>query len=335
MSNIAFFFGETAVYWHGCIMALAILGAVLAAVLLRTVQYKTPNAVLLTAALSLPLGLLCSRIVYWYCAFEQYRNMWEALTSFGEGGHSLAGAMLGVLLASFIVWKLGVTKYYAQLMDCVVPAGLLGVAIGRLSSFFGADDKSKIVFESELLHRLPFSTELVNEATGASEWRFATFLFEALAALIAFLVCLRLLKTSYTRGEWVLPDGAVALMGLSIFGSAQVVLESTRYDSLFLRSNGFISLMQMVGLVLMLIPLVVFSLWSVRRAGRVTLRHVLCWVLCAVQLGEAGYMEYFVQRHASDYVVCYTVMLTSVALVCLITWRLCMDCSFEDDVDEF
>ena len=333
MNHVAFFFGSTAVYWHGCIMALAILGAVLAGVMLRTMQNKTPNAVLLTAVLSLPLGLLCSRLVYWYCAFEQYDGIFDALTSFGEGGHSLAGAMIGVLLACVIAWRMGVTASFAQLLDCVVPAGLLGIGIGRLSGFFSADDKSKIIFESEVLQRLPFSTEIINEATGVSEWRFATFLFEALAALIAFVVCVRMVAKSRQQGSsrqtQSIPNGAVALMGMSIFGSTQVVLESTRYDSLFLRSNGFISLMQMVGLVMMLIPLVIFSVWSIRKGGSTTGRHVFGWLLSTVLLGEAAYMEYYVQRHASDYVICYAVMLLCVLLVCLITSTFCSACSEE------
>lgn len=335
MDHTAFCFGSVCVTWHGIIMALAVLAAILAAVMFRSLQRKTPNAILLTSVLGLVLGLFFSRFVYWYCAFEQYDGLGDALTSFGEGGHSLAGAMLGVLLACVIVWRTGLASGFAQLLDCVVPAGLLGIAVGRLGGFFSADDKSKIIFDSPSLQRLPFSVEVVNSATGVSEWRFATFLFEAIAALVVFFVCLRIFSQIYPfdggAPYYVLPDGAVALTGLSGFGCTQVVLESTRYDSLFLRSNGFISLMQMVGLVMILLPLVFYTVWASRSRNGIPKKPLRIWIICIALLGEAAYLEYYVQRHASAYAVCYAAMLMSLVIVAFFSWNLCRVCEITEE----
>ena len=55
-------------------------------------------------------------------------------------------------------------------------------------------------------------------------------------------------------------DGDVCLLFLLCYGALQIVCDSTRYDSLFLRSNGFISIVQILGLVGMVAALTVQAL---------------------------------------------------------------------------
>ncbi|MBE6754323.1 MAG: hypothetical protein E7559_08265 [Ruminococcaceae bacterium] len=333
MNQIAFFWGSISIYWSSIFFALAIIGSVFASLQIRAIQNKTPNAVLLTALISIPLSLLFSRLVYWYCSFEQYRGILDALTSFGEGGHSLVGAAIGLFLATVIVWRLNMVSSLMQLWDCVLPGSMIGIAIGRLSGFFSADDKGKIMFDNPSLQRLPFAVEIVNEATGTSDWRLATFLFESVAALIVFFVCHYIIRSFHQTNlgkEKVicsLPDGSVAMICLSFFGSLQVVLESTRYDSLFLRTNGFISLMQMVCLALVLTSIIFFSYHSIKINGGVDRKHIFTWLLCVILIGQSAYVEYYVQRHANEYFICYTVMSIAMISVSLLIIQLCCSCS--------
>ena len=102
-------------------------------------------------------------------------------------------------------------------------------------------------------------------------------------------------------------DGDTCLIFLLFYGASQVVLDSTRYDSLFFRSNGFVSMVQVLAAVAMAFAAVLFSVRLVKRTG---LRwwYVLLWLLQAAGVGAAGYMEYYVQRRGNEAVFAYSVM---------------------------
>ena len=107
----------------------------------------------------------------------------------------------------------------------------------------------------------------------------------------------------------------VALMFGAMFSCAQIVLESTRYDSLFLRSNGFVSLFQIVGGVVVAAALVILSV-RVLRGGAHALYAVIADVLALAMLGNAGWMEYLVQRYAASKGFFYAIMSFCMLVVC-------------------
>ena len=92
-----------------------------------------------------------------------------------------------------------------------------------------------------------------------------------------------------------------------LYCAMQAVLDSTRYDSLFLRSNGFVSLVQILCLVTLVTALVVFSVRMVKAAGFHP-GFLLLWIPALALLGGAGYMEYFVQRHGDQAAFAYGTM---------------------------
>ena len=83
--------------------------------------------------------------------------------------------------------------------------------------------------------------------------------------------------------------------------------DSTRYDALFLRSNGFVSLEQIVCAVVIFAVLVLYSVRSLL-VRRFRFWHPILWVLALAGLGTAGYMEYYVQRHGNEYIFAYSLM---------------------------
>ena len=100
--------------------------------------------------------------------------------------------------------------------------------------------------------------------------------------------------------------------------SSQAVLDSTRYDSLFLRSNGFVSMVQILGAVMMVTAIVLFSIRMVKNMGFKWIQ-ILLWVLILGALGAAGYMEYYVQRHGNEAAFAYTVMGAGLAVAIAVT----------------
>ena len=95
-----------------------------------------------------------------------------------------------------------------------------------------------------------------------------------------------------------------------------MVLDSTRYDSLAFRSNGFVSVVQVFSALAIGFTAVFFSVRLVKLQG-MRPWYIGIWVLIAAMLATAGYMEYYVQRHASLAVLSYSVMSAALAVIAL------------------
>jgi len=120
-------------------------------------------------------------------------------------------------------------------------------------------------------------------------------------------------------------DGNVARMFLLYYSAIEVVMDSTRYDSSFLRFNSFVSLVQIVGAVCIVALLVYYSIHSVKANGRKAY-HFALWIAFVLVLGIAGGSEYMVQRHGNWYLGCYAVMSLSCYLMVKIIYRLYLSC---------
>ena len=137
------------------------------------------------------------------------------------------------------------------------------------------------------------------------EYRLATFMIQAIVAGILFFGFLVFWLIGQKRGT--LRGGNTALMGMAFYGTTQIVLDSTRYDSLFLRSNGFVSVVQILGTGCLLTAIITFSVRMVKKSGwRVW--YILIWLMILALLVGAGYMEYYVQRHGDQALFAYSIM---------------------------
>ena len=147
------------------------------------------------------------------------------------------------------------------------------------------------------------------------EYRLATFLFQAVAALVLFTA----LGMFYIRGQKKgLRDGDTCLIFLLCYGASQVLLDSTRYDSLFFRSNGFVSIVQVMGALGLGLSIVLFSIRMVKAKG-FRFWFVPVWLVMAAAIGGAGFMEYYVQRHGDQALFAYSVMGGCLAFIIAMT----------------
>ena len=76
---------------------------------------------------------------------------------------------------------------------------------------------------------------------------------------------------------------------------------------MYFRSNGFVSVVQVLSAVAIVSISVIFSVRLVKKRG-FHFGQVILWVLMLALLGVTGYMEYFVQRHGNQAAMCYSVM---------------------------
>jgi prolipoprotein diacylglyceryltransferase len=317
MDRIAYIIGQTFIFWSSIILALAALVAVcwfLGLYLSRSGNYLGG---FLAVPFAFVLSLVLSRLVHWYCRSDSYASFEAAMTDFTVGGYALVGVFAGCLLTACLLRLLQAVKNLPQMLDCMSLAGAAGIAVGRLASLFNSSDRGDII---EGITELPLVFPVSNSVTGALEYRLATFMLQALVTGGIFALLLIFWMAMKRKGK----DGDTCLMFLLLYGAAQAVFDSTRYDSLYLRSNGFVSMVQIVGAVALVFAFVMFAVRMCRARG-FRFWYLALWISTLGLLGGAGYMEYYVQRHGDKALMSYTVMtgcLIGVILIGIATYVL-------------
>lgn len=305
MNPIAVFTGGITIYWSSLIIALGILACFALTYSLFTAHGGKSVTMWALLLLGTVFSIVLSRALHWYCHFEQYTSLWQSLTDYTVGSYCLPGAFFGVLLAIILIRVLGLTSKPGRLLDCLAPGAVLAIAFIRLSALFNYSCRGKIVVNTAALQHLPLASRI---GTG-DEYRFATFFIEFLVLLVLFIWLIRFFfKRRRTAMKADMPrEGNVALMFLLWYSAIEFVCDSTRYDSSFLRSNGFVSIVQIICAVSILIVLIIYSVRSVKANGLGAL-HFVIWVGWLASLACVGVSEYLVQRHGNWYLGCYSVM---------------------------
>lgn len=325
MNPIAISTGSTVIYWSAIVIALGIA----AGFALSYSLYISHGGRAAAMWLLLPLALLFSvplcRAIHWYCHPEQYTSFIRAITDYSTGSYCLPGALLGAWLAALIVKKLGFERSTAHLLDAFAPGAALAVAFIRLSALFNSSCRSKIAVTTPALQHLPIASGVTN-STGAVEYRFATFFVEFLLMLIAAAVLLeffyRCRRRPMKRGS---SDGNTARYFLLLYSAIELLLDSTRNDSSFMKFNGFVSIVQMICAICIGALLIYYSRRSVKANG-LGAKHWVIWAVWFIGLAGTGVSEYLVQRHGNWYLGCYAAMTVCCALMAIAVYRMYLSC---------
>ena len=308
MDRIAFIVGGTFIYWNSIVLTLA-AGVAICVFLACYLPRGNPDAAAVAVPMALVLGVILGRLAHWYFRPDSYDSFLSAMTDYTSGGYALLGVFLACLLTALVLRLNRMEPRIFRMLDSTCLGGCAGIAVGRLACFFSAADRGQIL---QSLRSLPFAYPVNNVVTGAPEYRLATFVIQAMVTAAIFLGLLLYFLLSKKRRM-----GDVTLLFLLLYGMSQAVLDSTRYDSLYMRSNGFISVVQLAGAAAVLGVSVFFSIRMVRQRG---FRgwNVLLWLAMAALLGGAGYMEYYVQRHGDKAVLSYSVMTACLGTIVLL-----------------
>ena len=312
MDKLAFISGESFLYWNSIVYALAATTAI--AFFLAFYLGKCGNAVagFAVVPMSMFLGLVSARFFHWYCRADSYNGFLAAMTDYTSGGYALMGMFLGCFLSACLLRLVRLSRSLPEMLDCMSISGCAGIAVGRLASLFNSSDRGQVL---ENFKSLPIAWPVTN-ASGAVEYRLATFMLQSLVALALFVG----LGLFYIRGNkrGNLKDGDTSLIFLLIYGASQVVLDSTRYDSLFFRSNGFVSVVQVLGALGLGLAIFAFSKRMVKNYG-LRFWQFLLWIPIAAGIGCGGFMEYYVQRRGNEAAFAYSVMSGCLIFVILLT----------------
>lgn len=315
MDQIAFISREHHIYWSSVLLLVGI-GV---AIFLFLSLYLNRGGRMIAAFSLVPMGVFLSffwaRLIHWYCFSESYSGFWAAMGDFTQGSFALVGAFVGCALAVGILYGAKLLPDPGRMLDCLCLAGGAGMTVGRMSFFFSTADRGQILAN---IRSLPLASPVVNVVSKATEYRLATFLLQSIAAGVLTLV-LTGIYLSRRGKKW--KDGEASLIFLLCYCAGQIVLDSTRYDSMYFRSNGFVSVVQVLSLVALVSISVFYCMHLVKRRGFHP-GQIALWVLMVGLLGIAGYMEYYVQRHGNRAAMAYGIMSLSLCVFVAITLRI-------------
>lgn len=313
MEQIAFISGNSVFYWNSVVLALA-AGAASCIFLAFYLPGGRPGAAAAAVPGALVLSLFFGRLLHWYFRPDSYPGVWSAITDYTSGGYALMGCFVGCAAAAGLVRLLRLEPFAPAMLDAMSLGGCAGIAVGRLACFFSAADRGQLM----PFTALPLAYPVNNVVTGAPEYRLATFVLQAMAAALIFAA----LAVFFLLGK-KRRTGDVTLLFLLLYGLTQAVLDSTRYDSLYLRSNGFVSAVQLLSAAALVGVSALFSARMVKGRG-MRRRYVPLWIGMLALLGGAGYMEYFVQRHGDRALFSYAIMTACLGIftaLSLLTYR--------------
>lgn len=308
MEKITFIVSETFIYRHSIVLTFAILTAVLLFLALWGGAGRSWCKGLVACALSALLSPVLARLCHWYFQSAEYPSFAAAMTDYSTGSYALMGVFAGCLLTVGLMKLTRLEKDAATMLDCMALAGCAGMAIGRLSFFYTDADRGMLL---EGITSLPLAAPVTDPITGVVSYRLATFMLQAMFCGALFVG----LGIYYFAGRIRKKHrpGQTALLFLAFHGAAQILFDSTRYDSLFMRSNGFVGVVQILGAVLLVTVIVICSVELVRRRGW-HWGYLGLWGGILAGLSLAGYMEYFVQRHGNQAVFAYSLMILGLIL---------------------
>lgn len=313
MEQLAFIGEGVFIYWSPIIIAIAAIVAICFYAAAYVVKEGNILALSASAFLSVLFSIPLARLVHWYCKAGAYPSLHTAMTDYTTGGYALLGVFLGCFLAAVLLRLLRISRNLPRMLDCM-SFGSLGIAVGRLASLFNTSDRGMIV--SDAL-KFPFSYPLVNVVSGTVQNRLATFMIQSMVAVVIVAGILLYMLVSKIRKKDI-RDGDIFLIFLLCYCASQIVCDSTRYDSLVLRSNGFISMVQVVSLVGLLIPVGIFMVRLVRKTG-FRMKYLGIWGIIGAAFGLACYMEYLVQNKVHMAPIAYSTMSGCMLIVVICT----------------
>lgn len=313
MSRIAFILGETFLYRDSLVLALAAAAAICQFLSLYLHRGGSALGAAVLIPLSLAASLFLARLWFWYCRPTGFASLHSAVTDFSTGGYALMGAFLGCILVAALLRVTGLLRDLPDTLDCMSIAGGAGIAVGRLACLFTDADRGQLL---QSFTKLPLAYPVTDAVTGEVEYRLATFMLQSIVTGVITVLLAVIFLVGHSRRK--LRGGTVTLLFMLLYGASQIVLDSTRYDSLYLRSNGFISVVQILGAAALLASVAVFSVRMVRAMG-FRVWQLGLWTAIAALVGGAGYMEYHVQRHGNQAVFAYSVMTACLAGIICIT----------------
>lgn len=256
---------------YGLLCALAL--ALMLAAALKNTRFDTWIRLAVTA---IPLSLIGSRLLFGLTSLGMgdMTNPLQILYAW-DGGASMSGAFLGVVLAAFLVER-HCKVPHGVLMDKLALGMPLAVVVARLAEIPTGVGMGRQV-DTPWLQWLGALTDECHPV----------FIYEALWAVVLGVALTLYLRRNRRPGD-------VLLTFMALYGSAQVVFESLRDD--YHMVIYYVRINQIAGLIMVLIP---FLIWLVRLSKHGAKRNDLIFpcVVMVVAIALCIYQEFQVDSN--------------------------------------
>lgn len=250
--------------------------------------------------LATPLALICSRALF--SVFAMINGDFSAPVQalyFQDGGASITGALIGIIIAAAITSRFCNTSC-ADLLDGIALGAPVALMVERLAEY-----------PMDMGVGRPVDTELLYFLGSAFDDRHPVFLYEAIIALVILLV---LLFTGL-RKSGRKHSGDLMLLFMTLYGTTQVFMESLRDDAhmviYFIRINQITALSMAV---------IAFAIWMVRwgRKGVRPFKLVLASLLVVAGIA-LGIVQEFAVDSNPNLLFEYSLMALALALIASVT----------------
>lgn len=263
--------------------SIMIISGILSALFLGNREEKRlgmPKDTMLDIVLiAVPFGIIGARIYYVLMSLDEYLADPITMLFIWRGGLAIYGAVIGGV-ASVLVYSRVKKIPFALLTDMVAPGLLLAQAIGRWGNYFNRE-----AFGPEIVNAFWqfFPAGVLIEENGVQVWHAATFFFESVWNISAFLVLWLTRKQMKRRGD-------TFLWYMVLYGCGRFLIEQLRTDSLYLLG---MRVSQIVSLLLCVAAAVLFLIRLYRQQkgmqfGAYLLLSILAFIRPALATSLAG-----------------------------------------------
>ncbi len=232
------------VSWYGVLILLGILCAIFIA---RREERRLAlpwDTAIDFSLLAIPLGIIGARLYSVLFRLADYSDNWVQILNLREGGLAIPGAVLGGLLAAWVVARRKKISMWS-ICDMVVPGLVLAQAIGRWGNYFNVEAYG-IRISDPAWQFFPIAIEVPVSQTWY--WHMATFFYESMWDLMVFALLMLMRRGMRKHGDIFCWYGM-------LYGVGRTVIEGLRADSLtfyneFVRVSQILCALACVGIAI-------------------------------------------------------------------------------------
>ncbi len=247
MNPVIFNIGNFELRWYSVLIAIAvIIGYVL--IINESRRFKIKKEFMFNMMFwTLIFAIIGARLYYVAFNLEYYRTNILEIFQIWKGGLAIHGALLFGAITIIIYCK----KYkvrVGKILDIIVPALLLGQAIGRWGNFFNSEAYGSIVTYQQLENMKIIPQFIIDNMFINGSYHLPMFYFESLWCLLGFFLSLFLRRRKYIK------DGQLVAFYMMWYSVARFVIETFRTDALLF--NG-IRVARVVSVLMFVIGLII------------------------------------------------------------------------------
>ncbi|HPD02395.1 MAG TPA: prolipoprotein diacylglyceryl transferase [Clostridia bacterium] len=267
INRVAFSIGSLTVEWYGLILTSAmVIGLIYIIREGKRIDLKPDDSLELFLWI-IPLAVIFARLLYVLVRPDEYLPVktWDDFVNFiaiWEGGITIIGGILGGVIGG-IIFSLIRKRNFGKVADLIIPALLLGQAIGRWGNFIN-QEAFGVAISNPALQWFPFAVYIDSPFAGVAEgWYAATFFYEMLWNLIGCFIFYAVWRKNKKA------PGILGFFYAAWYFTARGFLEMIRLDAVI--TDGGVRLTLVASFVLAplaAIAAVIYYVWCKKREAQ-------------------------------------------------------------------